>query len=57
MSKSDEAPQRKKKGRPSKKESENSTVEKIPKKRGRKPKGGKIISNICHYSFSSSVTA
>ena len=46
MSKSDEAPQRKKKGRPTKKESENSTVEKIPKKRGRKPKGGKIISNI-----------
>ena len=47
MSKNDEAPKKRKKGRPTKKETViTSPVEKIPKKRGRKPKGGKIISNV-----------
>ena len=47
MPKIDEAPKKKKKGRPTKKDSIiTPPVEKIPKKRGRKPKGGKIISNV-----------
>ena len=47
MPKIDEAPKKKKKGRPTKKDSiVTPPVEKIPKKRGRKPKGGKIISNV-----------
>jgi len=47
MPKIDEAPKKKKKGRPTKKDSVViPPVEKIPKKRGRKPKGGKIISNV-----------
>ena len=46
MSNINDAP-KKKKGRPTKKDSTiTPPTEKIPKKRGRKPKGGKIISNI-----------
>ena len=45
MSNIDEAP-KKRKGRPAKNDPTiTSTYDKIPKKRGRKPKGGKIISN------------
>ena len=44
----DEVPKRKR-GRKAKVKTDNSVnVEKIPKKRGRKPKGGKIITNIIH---------
>ena len=44
----DEVPKRKR-GRKAKVNTDNSgNVEKIPKKRGRKPKGGKIITNIIH---------
>ena len=52
MPKIDEAPKKKKKGRPTKKDSiVTPPVEKIPKKRGRKPKGGKIISNVSQTKY------